>query len=130
MANKPRILVCGGRDFNDYSVVRNALDRIVVDRGWITPKDKYGNFLPHVTIIHGGASGADDCADQWAVVNWCGLEIFRADWETHGKSAGPIRNQRMIDDGKPDMVVAFPGGRGTADMVRRAERSGIQVIRP
>ena len=45
------------------------------------------------------------------------------------KSAGHIRNQVMLDKGKPDVVVAFPGGRGTADMVRRAEGAGIEVRR-
>lgn len=46
---------------------------------------------------------------------------------TNGKAAGPIRNQRMLDEGKPDLVVAFPGGRGTADMVRRAKAAGVPV---
>lgn len=130
MANKPRILVCGGRDFNDRAVVISALDSLVMARGWITRKDDFGNFLPSVVIIHGDARGADRIADDWAVNNWCDIESYPADWETDGKAAGPIRNQRMIDEGTPDLVVAFPGGRGTADMVRRAERAGIEVIRP
>lgn len=50
-----------------------------------------------------------------------------ADWKTHGKRAGSIRNQKMIDDYHPQLVVAFPGGAGTADMVRRARAAGIEV---
>jgi hypothetical protein len=50
-----------------------------------------------------------------------------ADWNTHGRAAGPIRNQRMLDEVKPELVVAFPGGRGTADMVRRAREAGVNV---
>lgn len=57
-------------------------------------------------------------------------EGFPADWRKYGKSAGPLRNQQMIDEGKPDLVVAFPGGTGTADMVRRAKAAGIRVIEP
>jgi hypothetical protein len=48
-----------------------------------------------------------------------------ADWEKLGRSAGPIRNQAMLDEGRPDLVVAFPGHHGTADMVRRARAAGV-----
>jgi hypothetical protein len=54
---------------------------------------------------------------------------FPADWKTHGKAAGFIRNQRMLDEGKPDLVLGFPGGSGTADMCSRAERAGVRVVR-
>lgn len=49
-------------------------------------------------------------------------------WKDHGKAAGPIRNQLMLDDFKPDLVVAFPGGKGTADMVKKAQDAGVTVI--
>ena len=52
----------------------------------------------------------------------------RADWEKHGKAAGAIRNQQMLDDYHPDAVIAFPGGRGTADMIKRARARMIDVI--
>jgi UDP-N-acetylmuramoylalanine-D-glutamate ligase len=51
-----------------------------------------------------------------------------ADCETHGRSADPIRNRRTLDEGKPDLVVAFPGGRGTAHMVSQARAAGVRVI--
>lgn len=121
-----RILVCGGRNFSDRDLVFDALYKIAPER----PPDEYGNTLPDCTIIHGGAKGADSIADEWAVVNWTGLEIYKADWNTHGKAAGAIRNRRMLRDGKPDVVVAFPGGRGTADMVKIAQAAGIKVIFP
>ena len=47
----------------------------------------------------------------------------------NGYRAGPIRNQEMLDKGKPDLVIAFPGGKGTADMVGRALRTGVFVYR-
>jgi hypothetical protein len=78
-------------------------------------------------IIHGGARGADSMAGEFA--NETGIEeiVFPADWKMYGRRAGPIRNQQMLDEGKPDLVVAFPGGRGTADMVGRARTAGIEV---
>lgn len=114
-----RVLVCGGRDFNDRRAVFATLDKVCgVDPGQLPPA---------VTIIHGAASGADALADEWAGVNWVNVEAYPAQWRDHGRAAGPIRNQKMIDEGRPDLVVAFPGGRGTADMVRRAKSAGLAV---
>ena len=125
---KPRILVCGGRDFDDAEDVFYYLDRLVEDRGWIYEKDEYGNFLPCVHIIHGGARGADTCADDWAVQNWCPVEVFLPEWDKYGKRAGYLRNKRMLDEGQPDLVLAFPGGKGTAMMVDIARKAGVEVI--
>ena len=110
-----RVLVCGGRDYQRFNHVCNTLDELHGEAGKIQ------------TVIHGGAKGADDLADTWARQNHVERLIYEADWATHGNAAGPIRNQEMIDEGKPDIVVAFPGGRGTADMVRRAKAAGIEV---
>ena len=119
-----RILVCGGRDFTDRDKVWRTLDGVFP----ISEPDAYGNYLPLGTLIHGACpTGADHLADEYAVVNWLGLETYPPDWSL-GRKAGPIRNQRMLDEGKPDLVVAFPGGRGTADMVRRARQSGVPVM--
>jgi hypothetical protein len=121
-----RVLVCGGRDFTDQQFVIDTLNRLSLD--WPrTPTDKYGNWLPAVTIITGGAKGADQFAADWAAINCTDYKEFKPDW-SYGKRAGPIRNQKMLDEGKPDLVVAFPGGRGTADMVRRASKAGVEVI--
>lgn len=139
-----RILVCGGRNFGnlsalvadsvsraqvekEYNFILRSLDKLAQDDWPKSEPDQYGNWLPKVTIISGGASGVDSVAIDWAVVNWCPFEEFKADWKLHGRQAGPIRNQRMIDIGKPDLVVAFPGGNGTADMMRRARGANIKV---
>ena len=116
-----RVLVCGGREFNDRDAVAKALRPY---------KPEHVTKPCEHKIIHGGAPGADTLAGEWAEVFGVPFRIFPADWRTHGKAAGPIRNQRMIDEGKPDIVIAFPGGRGTADMVRRARAAGIRVIEP
>jgi len=111
------VLVCGGRNFGDLSLLRTTLDRIHAEH-------------PIAVIIHGGARGADVLARFSAVSNGIEVKVFHADWEKFGRAAGPIRNQQMIDEGKPDLVVAFDGGAGTADMVRRAVKAGIVVRHP
>ena len=112
------ILVCGGRDYADRERVFSTLDRIRADRA-------SGRY---VRIIEGGAFGADRLAQEWAIEHGMDLSTYAADWKKHGNAAGPIRNKQMLDDGKPDLVVAFPGGRGTADMVRRAKAARVRVI--
>jgi hypothetical protein len=114
--DRPRVLVCGGRDFNELGAVWGQLDAIHALDG------------PIAAIIQGGGKGADYLAASWADFNGVPDIDFLADWHKHGRAAGPIRNQQMLDEGKPDLVVAFPGGRGTADMVRRAKVAGIRVI--
>lgn len=112
-----RVLICGGRDFQDYRYFARMVAQTQMGR------------RPFAEIIHGGAKGADWCAHLLANSAIRRIErVFPADWKAHGKAAGPKRNQRMIDEGKPDLVIAFPGGRGTADMVRRAKAAGIEVI--
>ncbi len=112
-----KVLICGGRDFNDYGLLADTLVGLI---GQYDPKD--------VTIISGHARGADKLGERFANVNECKLLIFPADWDKYRKAAGPVRNQQMIDEGKPDLVVAFPGGRGTQDMVKRAKKHGIEVV--
>jgi ABC-type sugar transport system substrate-binding protein len=81
---------------------------------------------PITCLINGGCHGADQLARNWAKKFGVTQETYPADW-SKGRIAGPIRNQEMIDRGKPDLVIAFPGGKGTADMVRRAREAGIPV---
>lgn len=113
-----RVLVCGGRDFQDYRLFARELCRVRDERGGISQ------------IIHGGAKGADWCAHLFANAVGANIDewIFCADWKAHGRKAGPMRNQRMLDEGRPNLIIAFHGGRGTADMVRRGRRAGIEVI--
>lgn len=112
-----RVIVCGGRDYRDRNAVFNALDRLHAKRGI-------------ELVIHGGARGADCLAQQWADERGIPCRTYQAMWNLHGRSAGPRRNQQMIDDGTPDGVVAFPGGVGTRDMVERARRAGLTVWEP
>jgi hypothetical protein len=82
---------------------------------------------PIAVLIHGDAQGADRLAKGWAVSRRVKHLPFAADWQTHGDLAGPIRNRRMLVEGMPDRVLAFPGGRGTRNMVFQAKRAGVPV---
>lgn len=112
-----KVLVCGGRDYSDRRKVYEVLDREHA-------------ALPIDRLVAGGANGADSLASDWAAARGVGRSIYVADWEAHGRAAGPIRNQEMLDKEKPDLVIAFPGGRGTANMIRLAKAAGVEVRIP
>lgn len=122
-----RVLVCGGRDYSDKERVCQVLDDFCTNRSlWDVGPD--GNALPTgLTIIHGAARGADRLADYWAVNSWVPVEEYKPDWDTYGKAAGILRNIDMLDSGV-DVVIAFPGGRGTAHMIKIAKEKGVEVI--
>ena len=109
-----RVLVCGGREYKNRSRVGEVLDEL---------RKAYGKLH----IIEGGARGADRLAFDWAIARGMEHTTRKAKWNEFGKTAGAIRNQEMIDLDKPRVVVAFPGGNGTADMVRRAHAEGLPV---
>lgn len=103
-----RYLICGGRDWGDYDMLDRCLRNLILN-----PQ--------RATVIHGGARGVDVMAGAWAKANRVSQIVeVKADWQEHGRAAGPIRNKRMLDEQKPDVVIAFPGGKGTANMLRQA----------
>lgn len=107
------IAVTGGRDYANSRAVFGALDRVNSTRGISL-------------LIHGDATGADSHAKRWAEVTGTPAREFRADWEAHGRAAGPMRNAEMVAVGL-DGLVAFPGGRGTADMIRQCNAAGVNI---
>lgn len=109
-----RVLVCGGRNFTDPEAVFHELHQLAEKHGWLT-------------VIEGGAQGADALARHWAQLCYHGVVTVHAEWRRLGRAAGPARNARMLVSGKPDLVLAFPGGKGTADMVRQAREVGVPV---
>ena len=111
-----RLLVCGGRDYSDRDRLHEALDRVLA-------KHRIA------VVMHGGATGADDLAHHWTINRGLEPEPYRVDHALDGPwpGAGPRRNARMLANGKPDCAVAFPGGPGTADMVRRLKEAGVAV---
>jgi len=110
-----KVLVCGGRQYDDAATLASRLSEINRDHA-ITE------------IIEGGAAGADTLARKFGEHEGIPVRTFPADWDTHGRAAGPIRNRQMLEEGRPDLVVAFPGGRGTANMVKQARAAGVKVL--
>ncbi len=108
-----KVLVCGGRDYSGD--VATILSKLHLDKRISC-------------IVTGGCSGADALAQKWAHQNDVPLTVHYAQWKLYGSAAGPMRNARMLVLDRPDLVVAFPGGRGTADMIRRAEEAGVKVV--
>lgn len=118
-----RLLVCGGRDYQVRQFVFDNLDRVLAKR-LVT------------LVIHGACQdragnlkGADRWTDQWAQARAIELLACPAEWDKHGPKAGPLRNAHMLSL-EPGGVVAFPGGAGTASMVRLAEAAGLPVWKP
>lgn len=111
-----RVAVTGGRNFTDAEFVIKTLDSISSERGPITK------------LFEGGAPGADQLARKWAIMMSIPVGTFFADWNSYRRAAGPIRNRRMLTEGKPDLLVAFPGGKGTASCVAIARELGIEVL--
>jgi hypothetical protein len=111
-----RILVCGGRDYTDQERVFRILDKAL-------------DTFKEVIIIQGGATGADTCAKNWALSRGMLYDEYPAEWDRFGKRAGYIRNALMIDVGKPELVIVFPGGKGTDMMAKLAVDAGIQTFR-
>jgi hypothetical protein len=117
-----RVLVTGGRAFTTFE-----------ERMWLYDGLNLLHAKAGVTeIIEGGAKGADLAAKNWAL--WrkgCGdritLTTVNADWERFGRGAGHIRNAEMAKL-RPDVVLACPGGTGTASMIEIAKAHGLKVI--
>lgn len=109
-------IVCGGRDYRNkarvYQILDAAVERLGVD-----------------FIVQGVADGADYLAWQWADERGVKCGSYPAHWDEHGRKAGPIRNQAMLDEAGATIVIAFGGGRGTNHMVDIARKAGLRVIK-
>jgi predicted polyphosphate/ATP-dependent NAD kinase len=82
-----------------------------------------------VVVVHGGAAGLDSMAGVLARHMGMSVEVHYAEWQKHGRSAGVIRNQEMVNRGA-DLIVAYPlpGGRGTQDCIERGVKAGIPTL--
>ncbi len=117
-ATSYRVLVCGGRNYGDHRTLFAVLDEVHAAR-------------PISLIIHGACiqrgliSGADRWAEAWARACEIPYLGVPARWNAEGNRAGPLRNFRMLNEHKPDLVIGFPGGKGTAGMLELARKAGI-----
>jgi len=110
------VLVCGGRDFQGRNFAWNQLDDV--------------HALEHIQLlVHGAASGADSIGAQWADRHGVQQVACPANWGYYDQAAGPVRNKAMLKL-RPQLVIAFLGGNGTADMVKQSKKAGIPVWEP
>jgi hypothetical protein len=109
---KRRVIIAGGRDYHNY----DALLEAVTESGFTID-----------VVVSGGANGVDAMGERWAEENGVNLTIFRADWQTHGRAAGPIRNRKMAENA--DALIALWDGksRGTKNMIETATKHGLMV---
>ncbi|MEQ8354639.1 MAG: SLOG family protein [Kiloniellaceae bacterium] len=108
-----KTIVAGGRDYRFDDFDRRLLDRLRIRHGISE-------------VVCGMAHGADTSGKEWAEAMGIPVAEFPADWNKHGRAAGPIRNRRMAEYG--DALVAFPGGRGTSNMIKQARELGLRVM--
>ena len=110
-------MVAGSRGFSDYGLMKRKIEEFLEREAPGRP----------VRILSGRARGADRLGERYAREAGCALKVFPADWETHGRSAGPIRNRKMILSA--DGAIVFWDGRlrGTGDCLKRAEEKGIPL---
>jgi hypothetical protein len=120
-----RVLVCGSREFDNereiYTILSFLKELVYAD-----------NKTP-LLLMQGGAKGADLIAKNWAIENDVPCLDFSAKWTKYGLAAGPLRNKQMIDEGKPDLCLAFPvngleNSIGTQNMVKQARAAGIRTV--
>jgi len=121
MFNFYKLIVAGGRDFTDYKTLSKKLEAIRT----VILQDGLADDLE---VVSGGARGADSLGERWARENHVSLKIFPADWDRHGKAAGPIRNKEMGD--YADGLLAFWDGnsRGTQHMINYSKEKQLDVI--
>jgi YspA, cpYpsA-related SLOG family len=110
-----RVLVCGGRYYEDTDAVHQELIRY----HWRNPIN---------VLIHGGVPGAGAAAEGWARRNRVDVVRYPPNWECLGKRAERLRNDFMLADSHPDVVIVFPGGRDTADLAAKAMAADVQVL--
>ena len=108
-----KVIIAGGRDFTDAKLAYSCI------REHVSPND---------TIISGHARGADEIGERYAHDNSLPLEIYPADWNRYGRSAGYIRNAVMAE--AADKLIAFWDGRsrGTKNMIETAKKQSLEVI--
>jgi hypothetical protein len=110
-----KVLICGGRDFVEQQKLNRVLNKIHAK-------------TPITLVIHGDARGADRMGGSWAIVHHIDVQKFPADWDKFGRAAGMARNVQMLNEGKPDLCIACPGGYGTEHMVSLCRAVGIPIV--
>ena len=120
--DKLRILVCGGRHFADYDLLKETINGVIAESGW-----------EDIEIVSGHCVGADRLGELYAEKHNASIKIFPAEWGKYGKRAGPMRNKQMIDyisGFEHKIVIAFVSAntKGTRNTITLAKKANIRVI--
>ncbi len=109
-----RVIIAGSRFFNNYNFLKRKCEKILENK-------------KKVTILSGGCRGTDKLGEDFAKEKGYDLEVYLAEWNIHGKAAGPIRNTEMVD--KADALIAFvgKGSVGTKDVIKKAKNKGLLI---
>jgi YspA, cpYpsA-related SLOG family len=110
---KCRVIIAGGRNYHNYDTVLEAIEE--------------SGFQIDV-VVSGGASGVDSLGERYAIETNLPLAIFQADWQTHGRAAGPIRNRKMAENADALIAVWDGQSRGTKNMIETATKLGLLVF--
>lgn len=104
-----KTIIAGGRDYQ------------------LTPDDEaWLDTLGITEVVSGGATGADEGGEDWAIKRGLQVRRFPANWRQHGTAAGPIRNREMAK--YAEALAVFQGGKGTDSMIREAALRGIKIF--
>ncbi len=107
-----KTIIAGSRSLHDYDAVCKAIENSLFD---ITE------------VVSGTANGVDRMGEIWASENGIPVKRFPADWNRHGKAAGPIRNQQMGDYAEA-LIAITTGSPGTRNMIEYAKKKGLKVF--
>lgn len=110
-----RVIIAGGRDFNDYQLLRRTMDNLLC------------NITEDIIVVCGQAKGADTLGEQYAKEKGYTIDYYPANWKLYGKRAGFLRNEQVAQNA--DALVAFWNGesRGTKNMIELAKRYGLKM---
>lgn len=132
-----RVLVCGGRRYGLLPMNGPLLtlpeilalgEKATRERAYLNAKlSEFHAKRPISLLIEGEATGADKLSRLWAEENNIAVRPFAANWRK-GKFAGPVRNRQMLIEGRPHVVISFPGGNGTANMLSLAREAGVEIV--
>lgn len=121
---KISIIICGGRHFENYQMLKSTVDKYLENNGIL---------YEEVEIVSGHCQGADMLGERYANEHGCSLRVFSAEWTKYGRAAGPIRNKQMVDyltTTEKGLVVAFVSDntRGTRNTIAQAQKLDIETI--
>lgn len=108
-----KTIICGYRGFNDYDIMKAVIE---------------GSGFDITEVFCGCCRGADQLGDRWAKENNIPIRYFPADWSAYGRPAGPIRNQKMVDEADALIAITHTESRGTMDAINKATHRGLRVF--